>query len=165
MEFHLASTSKTQKKTNKALATKPVNAGNDGNESTKVRRTRGKKRSAKVKGDLPHPFHVNWSKTIPIWVKAMFVTDDRLVVAGPRDLYDEESVVQKFRSNDQQFTRQQEHMEGKHGSFLKMFNKADGTELYSITVPFMPTFDGMITANGHIYMTTSDGHVVCFAVK
>ena len=83
----------------------------------------------------------------------------------PRDLYDEEKAVAAFRTNDGIFSTQQEHMEGKHGSLLKVINKHDGKEISSVELPYMPTWDGMITANGKVYMTTSDGHVVCFEVK
>lgn len=65
LEFHLAGASKTQKRTKEALATKTAKGVNNGNESTSGGKRRQKK-STKVKGDLPHPFLVNWPKTIPI---------------------------------------------------------------------------------------------------
>ena len=114
---------------------------------------------------MSNPFQVNWSTTIPIWVKAMFVTDNTLVVAGPRDLYDEEKAVAGFRMNDQRFTLQQEHMEGKHGALLKIFDKSAGRELLSMNLQSMPVFDGMITAGGKVYMSTADGTVSCFAIE
>lgn len=87
----------------------------------------------------------------------MFVTQDKVVIAGPRDLYDEETAVASFSQNDKRFSLQQEHTEGKHGSLLKIVDRTTGEEISSIELTFMPTFDGMITAQDKIFMTTSDG--------
>ena len=43
-----------------------------------------------------------------------------------------------------------------------LIDKTNGEEISSVELAFMPTFDGMITAEGMIFMTTSDGQVVCF---
>lgn len=114
---------------------------------------------------MSNPFHVNWSTAIPIWVKAMFVTDNAVVVAGPKDLYDEEQAIAGFAANDPRFRLQQEHMEGKHGAVLKSFDKSTGRELSSMTIQSMPVFDGMILAGGRVFMSTVDGTVLCFAVE
>ena len=34
-----------------------------------------------------------------------------------------------------------------------MIDKKNGKEIISMVIPFMPTFDGMIAANGKIYDT------------
>ena len=127
----------------------------------------GKKRTNEksTARNMSNPFRVNWSTEIPIWVKAMFVTDNTLVIAGPRDLYDEEEAVAGFTTNDQRFTLQQEHMEGKHGALLKIIEKSTGRELSSMEIQSMPVFDGMILAGGRILMSTVDGTVLCFAVE
>ena len=156
LEFQLASTSKTQGKPN----VRAIQAAADGNEEGNTSKKR--KKADKPTPDLSNPFLVNWSTTIPIWVKAMFVTQDKVVIAGPRDLYDEETAVASFNQNDNRFSLQEEHMEGKHGSLLKIIDKASGNETCSVELEFMPTFDSMITAEGKIFMTTSDGRVVCF---
>jgi len=144
LEFLLTATSKTERKS-----------------QNQEKKRKGKREIR----DLSNPYVVKWTTKLPMWVKAMFVTDDTLVLSGPRDLYDEEKAVAAFKTNDGIFSTQQEHMEGKHGSLLKVINKHDGKEISSVELPYMPTWDGMITANGKVYMTTSDGHVVCFEVK
>jgi len=133
-------------------------------ELTSTSRTRAVDRKQK-KGGMAHPFRVNWSTKIPLLVKAMFVTDDALMIAGPRDLYHEEQVISKgLAEGDQVFALQEEHMEGRHGGLLQVIDKRDGSTIASIELPFMPTWDGMITAHGRIYMTTSDGRLACLAV-
>jgi outer membrane protein assembly factor BamB len=156
LEFQLASTSKRQGKPKVKGGQDKADETENGNKGKK------RKKAGKPTPDLSNPFLVNWSTTIPLWVKAMFVTKDKVVIAGPRDLYDEETAVASFNQNDKRFSLQQEHMEGKHGSLLKVIDKTNGEEVHSAELAFMPTFDGMITAEGKIFMTTSDGQVVCF---
>jgi hypothetical protein len=95
----------------------------------------------------------------------MFVTDNTLVITGPRDLYDEEKAVAGFTTNDQRFALQQEHMEGKHGALLKTTDKSGGRELSSMTNRSMPVLGGMTLASGRIFMWTMDGTVLCFTVE
>ena len=119
-----------------------------------------------AKRSMDHPFRVHWSIGMPMLVRGMFVTDNALVVAGPRDLYHEEKVISAgLLENDEVFARQQELMEGKHGSLLKVMDKANGDELHSVELKHSPTWDGLIAANGYMFMTTTDGRVVCFEMK
>ena len=110
----------------------------------------------------------NWSVGVPVWVRAMFVTDDALFVCGPRDLYDEEKAVtggSRLSTLDPRIALQQEHAEGRHGSLLKVFDKKTGRETSSIEIDDMPTWDGMIAAEGKIFMTTVNGKIFCFTVR
>jgi outer membrane protein assembly factor BamB len=117
-----------------------------------------------------HAFHDDylWSKTLAIWVRAMFVTEDALYVCGPRDLYDEQQAVTRgshLITTDPRLALQQEHAEGKHGSILKVFDKETGREISSLEIDDMPSWDGMITAEGNIVMTTVNGQILCFNVR
>jgi outer membrane protein assembly factor BamB len=110
----------------------------------------------------------NWSIDIPILVRAMLVTDDVLIVCGPRDLYDEEAAVAPrsgFTTNDPRLALQQEHWEGKHGSILKIFDKNTGNEISSLEIDDTPAWEGMIIAGGKIFMTTVNGRILCFDVR
>jgi len=110
----------------------------------------------------------NWETQIPIWVQAMFVTDDALFVAGNRDLYDEEGASggkKPFSADDERFALQQEHLEGKYGSLLEVVDKRTGRKLHSLELPEMPVWDGMIAADGKIFMTTTGGSVLCLDMK
>jgi len=114
------------------------------------------------------PEQPNWSVPVPIWVQAMFVTEDALFVCGPRDLYDEDRAVgrgSQFSTQDPRLALQQEHAEGKHGSLLKVFDKKTGRETCSIEIDDMPTWDGMIAAQGRIFMTTVNGKILCFDAR
>lgn len=105
----------------------------------------------------------NWNRVVPVWVRALFVTEDTLFICGPRDLYDEETI--SLNGDQKLFALQQEHAEGKHGSLLKLIDKNDGKEISTMELSDMPTWDGMITAGGKVFMTTVSGHVLCFEMK
>jgi len=110
----------------------------------------------------------NWSIDVPILVRAMLVTDDVLIVCGPRDLYDEEAAVAPrsgFSTNDPRLALQQEHWEGRHGSILKIIDKNTGREISSLEIDDTPAWEGMIIANGIIIMTTVNGRILCFDVR
>ena len=114
-----------------------------------------------------HPFLDDyvWSKNLPLWVRAMFVTDNALVVCGPRDLYDEQkgvSLENPLTTDNPSLALQQAHAEGKHGSLLKVFDKRTGEAIVSMAIDDLPIFDGMICAQGKIIMTTVNGQILCF---
>jgi outer membrane protein assembly factor BamB len=134
-------------------------------ELTSTSRTKRAEGKSQKRG-MDHPFLVHWKVKVPVLVKAMFVTDNALVIAGPRDLYHEEQVIARGRpEGDKVFALQEEHMEGRHGAVLMVVDKHDGSISSSVELPFLPTWDGMITAHGRIYMTTSDGKLACLAMR
>jgi hypothetical protein len=51
--------------------------------------------------------------------------------------------------------------EGRKGSLLNVYSAREGSLLKSIPLASAPAFDGMIAANGRIYMATNDGKLVC----
>jgi hypothetical protein len=117
-----------------------------------------------------HPFQDDycWRRDLPIWVRAMFVTQDALYLCGPRDLYDEKQAVARgsnFNTQDPRLALQQEHAEGKYGSILKVFDKETGREISSLDIDDMPAWDGMIAAEGKIVMTTVNGNILCFGTR
>jgi outer membrane protein assembly factor BamB len=108
---------------------------------------------------------MEWQVKVPIWVRAMFVTDDLLAVCGPRDLYDEQSELGKMDTQDPRLALQQEHFEGRHGALLKFFDKQTGSEVASLEIDDMPSWDGMIAAEGKVFMTTVQGRILCFGAN
>ncbi len=98
----------------------------------------------------------------------MFVTDDTLVVCGPRDLYDEGKGVSRENplfTDNPRLALQQAHAEGKHGALLKVFDKRSGQEVGSMDIDELPVFDGMICAQGKIIMSTVNGQILCFNLR
>jgi outer membrane protein assembly factor BamB len=88
-----------------------------------------------------------WSRHIPVSVRAMAATKDTLFVVGPPDVVDADDPLGAF--------------EGRKGSVIKAFARADGKELAEYTLPTVPVFDGMAVAGGKLFMSCKGSSVVC----
>ena len=93
----------------------------------------------------------------------MLLSDQTLFVAGPADLVDEE---QAYRTIDDPGTRaavaeQAAVLAGKKGAALWAVSAADGKKLSELKLGSMPVFDGLAAARGKLYMTTTDGKLIC----
>jgi len=110
----------------------------------------------------------NWVNDEPdVMAKAMVLANDRLFIAGPRDVADEKQMW--GRSNEEGFKAamqlQADCLKGKHGGVMQVFSKADGKKLAQYTLDALPAFDGLIAAEGKLYMVTDDGAIICFEGK
>ena len=74
-------------------------------------------------------------------------TAGKLIVAGPPDVVDADDPMASF--------------EGRKGAVLRVYSAADGKKLAETTLRSPPVFDGLIAASGRLFMSTTDGHVVC----
>ncbi|MHC4680906.1 MAG: outer membrane protein assembly factor BamB family protein [Planctomycetota bacterium] len=106
-----------------------------------------------------------WSLNVPLLVRAMVLADQTLFVAGPPDVVDEEEAFDN--SADPaiivQLQEQDAALEGLRGGLLWALSTADGVRLAQYYVDFLPVFDGMIAANGRLYISTQDGRLLCMA--
>jgi outer membrane protein assembly factor BamB len=107
----------------------------------------------------------NWIKEEPdIMARAMVLANDRLFIAGPRDVVDERAMW--GRSNETEYNEkmklQAAWLEGKHGGFMQVYAKKDGKKLAEHKLGDLPAFDGMIAAEGSLYMTTAGGSLIRF---
>lgn len=104
---------------------------------------------------LPHP---------PLLVRAMVLTDDTLLVAGPPDLVDE--LAMWGRSNEpefkQQMREQAEALAGSHGGLLWAVSTRSGERLAEYRLEDLPAFDGMSASEGRLFMTTTSHKLICF---
>jgi len=110
----------------------------------------------------------NWINEEPdVMARAMVLADDRLFIAGPRDVVDEKKMW--GRSNDKAFkdkmTEQAEWSAGKRGAIMQVYSKKDGKRLAEQKLDNMPAFDGLIAAGGRLYMVTENGSIVCYQGK
>ena len=90
-----------------------------------------------------------WHRWIHIRMRSMVKAGNNLFVAGPPDTISEN---EPYASLD-----------GKKGAILKVLSAKDGKDLaeYKLDVP--PVFDGMISANGKLYISLKDCSIICFA--
>jgi len=107
----------------------------------------------------------NWQiEHPPMLVRAMVLADDTLFVAGPPDVVDEKQMW--GRSNEPLFRKkmrqQADALEGKQGAILWAVSARDGKRLSEISLDYLPAFDGMIAANGRLFVVTTDGRIICY---
>jgi outer membrane protein assembly factor BamB len=110
-------------------------------------------------------FVSDWSEEIAVQVNSMVLTDNALFVAGPPDVADEEQSVKTLldAGTQKKLAEQSAAFEGKRGAVLIAVSRDDGAKLAAYRLDFVPRFDGLIAANGRLYVSTLDGEVLCLA--
>ena len=105
----------------------------------------------------------NWTKDLPIFVQAIVKADNTIFIAGAADIINEEETFQRFQEDDVQakLKKQDQLLDGKEGGLLLAVSAKDGRKLAEYKIDSLPTWDGMVAANGNIYLTTKDGHIIC----
>jgi outer membrane protein assembly factor BamB len=100
-----------------------------------------------------------------IQARAIVVADETLFIAGPPDVVDEEDAF--FTMDDEsilaKLAEQSELLKGKDGGRLWAISTQNGKRLAEYKLDSLPVWDGMIAANGKLYLTTMNGDVMCFA--
>ena len=97
----------------------------------------------------------------------MLKANDTLFIAGPPDLTDEEDAFQRLINRETKvqatLAQQEAALQGKKGGLLRAVSANDGTKLAEYRLDSLPVWDGMAVASGRIYLSTTDGNVICFA--
>lgn len=91
----------------------------------------------------------SWSQRLPIRIRAMVLAGQSLVIAGPPDRVPAEDPLAAF--------------EGRCGAELVAFSIGDGQRRWDIPLEVPPVFDGLIAAQGRLYLTTTDSRLTCYA--
>jgi len=117
-------------------------------------------------GALPgHKFARRWVQDIPIHGRAMAVTDRALFVAGPPAVIDEDQTYGQLSPTGPppaELLEAEAAFKGEKGGKLLAVQLVDGATLDTYSLPSPPVFDGLIAADGRLFMSTMDGAVVCF---
>ena len=92
---------------------------------------------------------IQWEKSVDIQVRAMVLADNVLFLAGP--------------PADAVFGLQTTG--GEQGSVLITVSATDGKELAHCRLDSCPVFDGMAAAYGRLYISMTDGSLLCLAEK
>lgn len=107
-----------------------------------------------------------WTQDVPLMVRAMVKANDKLFIAGPPDLIDEEETFQRTMARDpnlaSQLVQQDEALSGKSGGLMRVVSAADGSTLAEYQLDTLPAWDGMAAANGRLFLSTTDGNVICY---
>jgi hypothetical protein len=106
-----------------------------------------------------------WSKEIPVHVRAMVLAGDTLFVAGPPDVLNEEEAAK--RPTDPavraKLIEQEAALHGDRGMILLAVSAADGEKLAEYKFESTPVFDGLVAAAERLYLSTTDGKVLCLS--
>ena len=110
-------------------------------------------------------FVSDWSDDISVQINSMVLTDKVLFVAGPPDVEDEEEAVKTLLDPETQkkLAEQSEAFQGKRGALLVAVSRDGGQKLAAYGLDFVPRFDGLIAANGRLYISTLSGDVFCLS--
>ena len=110
-------------------------------------------------------FVCEWSKAAPAVVRAMVLAGSTLFVAGPPDVLDEEEGSRSLGEavTQSRLAEQAAAMDGARGALLLAVSAADGRRLAAWRLAATPVFDGMATASGRLFISTTDGKVLCLA--
>ena len=149
LEFHLFAANKQAE---------TVVAGSERKPIKKAGKRTGKSRTIPVTR-----FVHSWSDATSVQATAMVLAGGALFAAGPPDLEDEEESARTLSDPETQrkLAEQSAAFEGRRGGLLVAVSPADGQELAAYRLDSMPRFDGMIAAGGRLYLSTTDGKVLC----
>jgi len=88
-----------------------------------------------------------WFKWVPVRIRGMVLAGKHLFVAGPPDVVDPKDPMAAFK--------------GRKGAVLRAYSAADGNALAEHKLDAPPVFDGLIAANGQLYLSLKNGTVLC----
>ncbi|MCD6393211.1 MAG: PQQ-binding-like beta-propeller repeat protein, partial [Planctomycetes bacterium] len=99
-----------------------------------------------------------WSNDRSLVVRAMVLTPDKLVVAGPPDVGRKESKLLAYENEAETLAA----FKGEKGTFLQVVSSSDGEVLGQCKLDAMCVFDGMSAASGRIFVSLKDGTLQCW---
>jgi hypothetical protein len=110
-------------------------------------------------------FVPDWSNDISVQINSMVLTQNAIFAAGPPDVEDEEESVKTLLNpkTQRKLTEQSAAFEGKRGALLIAVSRDSGEKLAAYRLDFVPRFDGLIAANGRLYVSTLGGEVLCLS--
>ncbi|MEJ2110295.1 MAG: PQQ-binding-like beta-propeller repeat protein [Acidobacteriota bacterium] len=100
-----------------------------------------------------------------IQARAIVLANKTLFVAGPPDVVDEEEAFFAIKDEDivAKLAEQSALLKGADGSRIWAVSAETGDRISEYKLDSLPVWDGMIAADGKLYLATMDGSVSCFA--
>jgi len=113
-----------------------------------------------------------WSESVGLWARAMVLADKILFLAGPPDVFSFDSPAGGGQAQDKADQSKRpsslvprdssdEGRRTKDEGILYAVSAEDGGKLAEYKLESPPVFDGMIVANGRLYISTRDGRLLC----
>jgi outer membrane protein assembly factor BamB len=92
-----------------------------------------------------------WTVAVPVRARALVLAGDTLFFAGPPDVLPTEDPLAAF--------------EGRKGGKLWVISPGSGAKLAEYDLDDTPVLDGLIAANGKLYLSTEQGSLMCFGAS
>jgi len=92
-----------------------------------------------------------WQQSYPVRIRGMVKTEAKLFVVGPPDVLDPADPLAAF--------------EGRRGAMLCAASAADGKKIAELELDTPPIFDGLIAANGGLFVSLEDGCIMSLGKK
>ncbi len=116
---------------------------------------KGKKGRKKARG--PRKSARAWSVDIPILARSIIRARDKLVVAGPAKLYDENQMIQQLLDPAARKQVVDQARKWDTESKLLVLDPADGTVLKKLDLDFAPVWDGIAVAEQSLFISGNNG--------
>jgi len=97
---------------------------------------------------VPSEVQYDWSREIPVVARAMALTKEAIVFAGPRFDQGKGDEEPEFKLGEP--------------AALTVVDAGDGSTLQSYELDAQPVFDGLIVARGRVYLSSVAGTVECW---
>ncbi|MBF0199344.1 MAG: hypothetical protein HQL32_16640 [Planctomycetes bacterium] len=107
----------------------------------------------------------DWKHRIGLIARALVVTENEIIVAGPPDTianeplntpeFNQERVIQKMQA------KHEIHSGKKHG-LLMVFSRKDGSLFSQQTLPSPRVFNGMIISHERLILSSAQGKLTCY---
>lgn len=107
--------------------------------------------------------HHDWTSDLPLFARAMVLAERTLFVAGPPDVIDEPQVFKQIAEPQvkAQIAKQAAALNGDQGAMLMAISTDGGQRLAEYQLDGLPVFDGMAAAGGNLFISMTDGRVIC----
>ena len=107
-----------------------------------------------------------WDRFVPIVARSMALAGNTILVGGPPDMIDEEYAFERLAARDpailEELKEQNAAIEGNRGAKMWAVNVETGEQSTGLDLTAPPVWDGIISANGQIFISTVDGKLQCF---
>lgn len=116
----------------------------------------------------PKKIAIRWSQRAGLMARGMVLSGKTLFVAGPPDVMGDETPAGNHPYtliSAKALAEQEAAFAGRKGALLWAVSAADGKKISELKLAASPVWDGMVAANGRLYMATQDGKVLCFEGK
>jgi len=116
-------------------------------------------------------YEYTWQKDVPLYGQAMVLANKTFFIAGPARFNEQETQQYLVTARTDSFQLNPllkdalDTFEGRKDSLLLATDKVTGQMLAEFKLPSSPVFDGMIAANGRLFLALKNGCVVCFEAK